>query len=98
VALPLLQAAVVAPGWVTNEAFLAGYGVAQASARTTFTFAAAAGSAEVVQSVASAGLGYMTEGVRTVPWLHFMAQNATIRPLKQPIQANTQSHDTCTFI
>jgi hypothetical protein len=31
------------------------------------------------------------------PWPHFMAQNATIRPLKRPIQANTQSRDTCTF-
>lgn len=30
VVLPLLQAEVVAPRWVTNEAFLAGYGIAQA--------------------------------------------------------------------
>src|SRR6478609_7315815 len=30
VVLPLLQAAVVPPGWVTNDAFLAGYGAAQA--------------------------------------------------------------------
>ena len=29
VVLPLLQAAVVAPGWVTNEVFLAGYGMAR---------------------------------------------------------------------
>jgi chromate transporter len=40
VVLPLLQATVVAPGWVTNEAFLAGYGVAQAVAGPIFTFAA----------------------------------------------------------
>jgi len=30
VVLPLLQAEVVPPGWVTNDAFLAGYGAAQA--------------------------------------------------------------------
>lgn len=40
VVLPLLQAEVVAPGWVTNEAFLAGYGVAQAVPGPLFTFAA----------------------------------------------------------
>jgi chromate transporter len=39
VVLPLLQAAVVAPGWVTNEVFLAGYGVAQAVPGLLFTFA-----------------------------------------------------------
>ncbi|MGD0636271.1 MAG: chromate efflux transporter [Beijerinckiaceae bacterium] len=40
VVLPLLQAEVVAPGWVTNEAFLAGYGLAQAVPGPLFTFAA----------------------------------------------------------
>ncbi len=40
VVLPLLQAQVVVPGWVTNEAFLAGYGVAQAAPGPLFTFAA----------------------------------------------------------
>lgn len=40
VVLPLLQAEVVAPGWVTNEAFLAGYGAAQAVPGPLFTFAA----------------------------------------------------------
>jgi chromate transporter len=40
VVLPLLQAAVVTPGWVTNEVFLAGYGVAQAVPGPLFTFAA----------------------------------------------------------
>jgi chromate transporter len=40
VVLPLLQAAVVPPGWVTNEAFLAGYGAAQALPGPLFTFAA----------------------------------------------------------
>jgi chromate transporter len=40
VVLPLLQAQVVTPGWVTDEAFLAGYGLAQAVPGPLFTFAA----------------------------------------------------------
>jgi chromate transporter len=40
VVLPLLQAAVVPPGWVTNDAFLAGYGAAQAVPGPLFSFAA----------------------------------------------------------
>jgi chromate transporter len=44
VVLPLLQAAVVPSGWVGNEAFLAGYGAAQALPGPLFTFAAFLGS------------------------------------------------------
>ena len=40
VVLPLLQAEVVTSGWVSNEAFLAGYGLAQAVPGPLFTFAA----------------------------------------------------------
>lgn len=40
VVLPLLQAEVVDPGWVSNDAFLAGYGVTQAMPGPLFTFAA----------------------------------------------------------
>jgi chromate transporter len=40
VVLPLLHAAVVPPGWVTNDAFLAGYGAAQAVPGPLFTFSA----------------------------------------------------------
>lgn len=40
VVLPLLQAEVVPPGWISNESFLAGYGVAQAVPGPLFTFAA----------------------------------------------------------
>ncbi|MGA9088759.1 MAG: chromate transporter, partial [Bradyrhizobium sp.] len=40
VVLPLLQAQVVTPGWVSNESFLAGYGLAQAVPGPLFTFAA----------------------------------------------------------
>jgi chromate transporter len=40
VVLPLLQASVVPPGWISNDAFLAGYGAAQAVPGPLFTFAA----------------------------------------------------------
>jgi chromate transporter len=45
VVLPLLQAEVVPPGWITNDAFLAGYGAAQAVPGPLFTFAAYLGAA-----------------------------------------------------
>jgi chromate transporter len=40
VVLPLLQSEVVPPGWVSKDAFLAGYGAAQAVPGPLFTFAA----------------------------------------------------------
>lgn len=40
IVLPLIQAEVVPPGWVTNDIFLAGYGAAQAVPGPLFTFAA----------------------------------------------------------
>ncbi|MQF48712.1 chromate efflux transporter [SAR202 cluster bacterium AC-647-N09_OGT_505m] len=40
VVLPLLQAHVVPPGWITNEEFIAGYGAAQAVPGPLFTFSA----------------------------------------------------------
>jgi chromate transporter len=40
VVLPLLQAATVQPGWLSNDVFLAGYGAAQAVPGPLFTFAA----------------------------------------------------------
>lgn len=44
VVLPLLQAEVVANGWVTNDLFMAGYGIANAVPGPLFTFAAYLGS------------------------------------------------------
>ncbi|MBX3597152.1 MAG: chromate efflux transporter [Rhizobiaceae bacterium] len=44
VVLPLLEAEVVQPGWVTTDQFLAGYGAAQAIPGPLFTFAAYLGS------------------------------------------------------
>ena len=45
VVLPLLQSAVVPTGWVAGDAFLAGYGAAQAVPGPLFTFAAFLGAA-----------------------------------------------------
>lgn len=45
VVLPLLQAEVVPPGWIGDEAFLAGYGAAQAVPGPLSTFAAYLGAA-----------------------------------------------------
>ena len=45
VVLPLLKEAVVAPGWIGENAFLAGYGAAQAIPGPLFTFAAYLGAA-----------------------------------------------------
>jgi chromate transporter len=45
VVLPLLEHAVVSPGWVTQPTFLAGYGFAQALPGPLFTFAAFLGTA-----------------------------------------------------
>ncbi len=47
VVLPLLRGAVVVPGWVTDDSFLAGYGAAQAVPGPLFTFAAYLGAAAV---------------------------------------------------
>ncbi|MCF7542931.1 chromate efflux transporter [Pseudomonas sp. P2647] len=49
VVLPLLQTATVPNGWVANDTFLAGYGVAQAVPGPLFTFAAFLGASMNVQ-------------------------------------------------
>jgi chromate transporter len=49
VVLPLLQAEVVPPGWTTNDAFLAGYGAAQAVPGPLFTFAAYLGTVMTIE-------------------------------------------------
>jgi chromate transporter len=46
VVLPLLNDAVVGPGWVSQQAFLAGYGLAQAVPGPLFTFSAYLGAIE----------------------------------------------------
>jgi chromate transporter len=53
VVLPLLHATVVDPGWVSDDAFLAGYGATQAMPGPLFTFAGYLGA---VSSVPPAGI------------------------------------------
>jgi chromate transporter len=55
VVLPLLQAAVVPNGWVNNDAFLAGYGAAQAMPGPLFTFAAYLGAVMIPSPNGSLG-------------------------------------------
>ncbi len=57
VVLPLLQAEVVPPGWVSNEQFLAGYGAAQAVPGPLFTFAAYLGAVMAPRPNGWAGAG-----------------------------------------
>jgi chromate transporter len=63
VVLPLLQAAVVAPGWVTTEQFLAGYGAAQAVPGPLFTFSAYLGAIEGPQPNGWAGAAIALLGI-----------------------------------
>ena len=58
VVLPLLQSAVVEPGWVSADAFLAGYGATQAVPGPLFTFAAFLGAA-MASGWAGAGLALL---------------------------------------
>lgn len=55
VVLPLLEAEVVQPGWVSEDAFLAGYGAAQAVPGPLFTFAAYLGAVMAPEPNGAAG-------------------------------------------
>jgi chromate transporter len=55
VVLPLLRSALVPPGWIGDNAFLAGYGAAQAVPGPLFTFAAYLGT--VIQGGSQAWIG-----------------------------------------
>jgi chromate transporter len=59
VVLPLLREAFVAPGWLSDDAFLAGYGAAQAVPGPLFTFAAYLGASVAPEphGLAGAALG-----------------------------------------
>ena len=59
VVLPLLREAFVTPGWLSDDAFLAGYGAAQAVPGPLFTFAAYLGTVVTAQphGLAGAALG-----------------------------------------
>ncbi len=61
VVLPLLREAFVAPGWLSDDAFLAGYGAAQAVPGPLFTFAAYLGTVVTPEphGLAGAALGLL---------------------------------------
>ena len=65
--LPLLDAGVVAPGWVTPDAFLAGYGAAQALPGPLFSFGAYLG------AVSTAGPGGLAGVERRIETGHGLA-------------------------
>ena len=91
VVLPLLQAEVVPPGWVTGEQFIAGYGAAQAVPGPLFTFSAYLG------TVMSGSVGGWSGGLFTLlaiflpsfllvaGVLPFWERLRTLRPLRAAI-------------
>lgn len=71
VVLPMLQTELVTPGWISNENFLAGYGLAQAIPGPLFTIAAYLGSVMTIGPHGVAGavlalLGIFTPGLLLV--------------------------------
>lgn len=95
VVLPLLREAFVAPGWVSDEAFLAGYGAAQAVPGPLFTFAAYLGAvAEPAQRLTGAALGLIgifLPGILvllgTLPWWSELRQRAEAQAAMRGINA-----------
>jgi chromate transporter len=63
VVLPMLQSAVVAPGWVSNDDFLAGYGVAQALPGPMFALVAYLGAVAIPAPHGIAGAAIATVAV-----------------------------------
>ena len=69
VVLPLLQAEVVPPGWVSNEQFPAGYGAAQAVPGPLFTFAAYLGTVMTPQPNGVLGAAIALVAIYVPPFL-----------------------------
>ena len=96
VVLPLLQSAVVPTGWVAGDAFLAGYGAAQAVPGPLFTFAAFLGAA---MAPGWAGVGFAVLAVLGIflpafllvagalPWWAQLRQRAGARGLLAGVNA-----------
>ena len=96
VVLPLLQSAVVPTGWVAGDAFLAGYGAAQAVPGPLFTFAAFLGAA---MAPGWAGAGFAVLAVvgiflpafllvaGALPWWAQLRQRAGARGLLAGVNA-----------
>ena len=69
VVLPLLEARVVSPGWVSEEDFLAGYGAAQAVPGPLFTFAGYLGAVEERSPSGAAGGTLALVAIFVPAWL-----------------------------
>lgn len=82
VVLPLLREAFVAPGWVSDDIFLIGYGAAQAVPGPLFTFAAYLGAVEMPSphGVAGAALGLVGIFLPSVPPLVVLVYRGTLVP------------------
>jgi chromate transporter len=95
VVLPLLREAFVVPGWVSDEAFLAGYGAAQAVPGPLFTFAAYLGAvAEPTQRLLGAALGLLgifLPGILvllgTLPWWDELRQRFSAQAAMRGVNA-----------
>ncbi len=96
VVLPLLRDAVVAPGWVSDSAFLAGYGAAQAVPGPLFTFAAYLGAIARVPPGGAGGavvalLGIFLPGILilmgTLPFWHELRGRAGARAAMAGVNA-----------
>ncbi len=77
VVLPLLQAEVVPPDWVSNDSFLAGYGAAQAVPGPLFTFAAYLGT--VLEPVPNGVAGGFISAWWQSSYRHFYWSSALYR-------------------
>jgi chromate transporter len=88
VVLPLLREAFVTPGWLSDDAFLAGYGAAQAVPGPLFTFAAYLGTVVSLEPHGAAGaalglIGIFLPGILillgALPfWDSFLKQASTL--------------------
>jgi len=96
VVLPLLRNAVVAPGWVSDSTFLAGYGAAQAVPGPLFTFAAYLGAVANVSpgGIAGAAIALVAIfvpgifcGLGTLPFWHALRA----RPAAQAAMRGTNA-------
>ena len=82
VVLPLLDAGVVAPGWVTPDAFLAGYGAAQAMPGPLFSFGAYLGAVASVGPGGASGAALGTVAIFLPGMLLVLAALPVLRRLR----------------
>ena len=82
VVLPLLDAGVVTPGWVTPDAFLAGYGAAQALPGPLFSFGAYLGAVSTAGPGGAAGAVLATVAIFLPGMLLVLAALPVLRRLR----------------